>query len=74
MNDVRAIRYLGMALLCGCSVGLLFTFVFMLVLSLSGFGAYYALSFFSSFAVAGGVAAFFSLKCSDEGLQIVEVL
>jgi hypothetical protein len=53
MNVVRALQYVGMMLFCGCSVGLVFTFVFMVVLGLSGFQAVFALGFFGSLAVTG---------------------
>ncbi len=53
MNDVRALQYLGISLLMGCSVGFIFTIVFMLVLSFSGVQAVYALGFFSSLALIG---------------------
>jgi hypothetical protein len=53
MSIFRVLQYLGMMLFCGCSVGLVFTFIFMVVLGLSGFQAVFALSFFGSLAVAG---------------------
>jgi hypothetical protein len=53
MSIVRALQYLGMMLFCGCSVGLVFTFVFMVLLGLSGVQALFALGLFGSLAVTG---------------------
>ncbi len=62
MNMIMALRYLGMMMLTGCSVGFIFTIVFILVLGFSGFQAIYALSFFGSFAGVGYFTAFYDLK------------
>jgi len=62
MNIVRLLRYLGMMMLTGCSVGLIFSIVFIFVLGLSGIQAIYALSFFGSLAGAGYFAVFYDLK------------
>lgn len=53
MNVITAYRYLGCMLFCGCSVGFLFTLIFIAVLGFSGFQALYALGFFGSFAATG---------------------
>lgn len=66
MNVITAYRYLGCMLFCGCSVGLVFTFIFMVVLGLSGFQAVFALSFFGSLAVTGFFILRFDWREKDE--------
>lgn len=59
---LRVMRYLGIMLFAGCFVGLMFTLVFMFVLSLSGVQLYFSLAFFGSLTIVGGFAAFFNVK------------
>jgi hypothetical protein len=59
MNAIRVMRYLGMSLVTGCSTGLIFTIVFMLLLPIEAFQAFLAIAFFASLASVGFFAVSF---------------
>jgi Na+-driven multidrug efflux pump len=66
MNVVRILQYLGMMLFCGCSVGLVFTFIFIIVLGLIGVQALFALGFFASLTVTGFCIVKFDWREKEE--------
>ena len=53
MKFIRFLQYLGIILLMGCSVGLLFTIIFMLILPMPFIQAAFSLAFFASFGATG---------------------
>ena len=53
MKFLRAMQYLGITLLMGCTIGLLFTIIFMIVIPIEITQALMALGIFASYGTLG---------------------